>query len=507
MGLYLIFLSQRFLDLLIDFWYRVENIVSLLINPVSPWHSVREKICAECNDFGTAILDAIGYEGFEAGYVLLTAPDTFRETWLNSHYGNLLRKYFAQELGSAFIDYKVRILEPSQTIPEIKLTPPMPPVIRTPRPVAKKVPRAKALFYKNNTFENFVEGSCNSTALRACQAVVENPGDKDLNPLLLYGATGLGKTHLIQSVGARLQKTCPGFKIVYRQAFDFLRDCASIGKASYAGEKDLAQDLLQKFKERYAECDVLLIDDIQLLERSTRSQERLVQLIKFLRSRGKQVVLTCDRHPSAFKKLAMGEKPVRESKIPQLSAMLLAHLENCVGVGLEEPDLATRMDLIRRKSEDLPFADKDREEIYRFLSIPPRANVRLIEGLLNWLRAMHTLNGVELNLSCVKQLLVSPQNDGATLTLKSISEIVAATFDVDMVVLTSSRQDKKASIPRKIAMLLCQEFTSETFQELGRFFNRKHSTVIAAIESLKAMMDKDDALARQVKDLRYMLET
>lgn len=80
----------------------MENIVSLLINPVSPWHSVREKICAECNDFGTAILDAIGYEGFEAGYVLLTAPDTFRETWLNSHYGNLLRKYFAQELGSAF---------------------------------------------------------------------------------------------------------------------------------------------------------------------------------------------------------------------------------------------------------------------------------------------------------------------------------------------------------------------------------------------------------------------
>jgi chromosomal replication initiator protein len=165
------------------------------------------------------------------------------------------------------------------------------------------------------------------------------------------------------------------------------------------------------------------------------------------------------------------------------------------------------MGVIRMKSERLPFANDDREEICRFLSIPPRANFRLIEGLLNWLDAMHCLNGVELNLRCIKQLLVSPQNDGATLTLKCISETVAASFNIDAVVLSSKRQDKGASIPRKIAMFLCRELTTETEQEVGKIFNRDYSTVIAAIRSLIAMMDKDAALARRVRDIRYMLET
>lgn len=506
-GVYLILEPQRILDNLIDFWYIVENIVALLDVVASPWQTVRDMVCAECNNFGTAIFDAVGYEGFFDGYACLTVPDSFRATWLDSHYKDLLRKHFAQVLGPDFKDYKVRLLAPSEAVPEIKLTPTLPPVVRTPRPVAKKVTRRDLHLYKNNTFENFVAGECNTTALRACESVVEHPGDPDLNPLLIYGASGLGKTHLQQSIAARLHETRPELKIVYRQAYDFLRDSAAIGDASYAAKSEYSRELMQQFKERYLECDVLLIDDIQLIEKGVKSQERLALLIKHLRSQGKQVVLTCDRHPSSFKRLQQGERPARDSKVPQLSAILLSHLENCVAVGLDEPDLNTRMNLIRKKSEDLPFAEKDREEICRFLSIPPRANVRLIEGTLNWLRAMHTFNGVELNLECVKQLLVSPQNDGAVLTLKNISETVAASFKVDMVVLSSKRQDKGASIPRKIAMFLCRELTTESLQNVGKIFNRDYATVIAAIQSLTSLMDKDEALARQVNDLRYMLET
>lgn len=484
----------------------MENLVALLDVVSSPWQSVLDSVRSECNDFGAAFFDAVGYEGFFDGYALLTVPDSFREGWLNRHYGELLRKHFSQVLGSDFIDYKVRLLAPSEAVPEIKLTATPEPPVRVAKKMPKPVSRRKLALYANYTFENFVEGDCNKTALRACQTVVENPGSSDLNPLLIYGASGLGKTHLLQSIAAELLQTKPMCKIVYRQAYDFLRDSAAIGDASYAGKAEYARELMQQFKERYAECDVLLIDDIQLIERSVKSQERLALLIKLLRSQGKQVVLTCDRHPSTFKKLQQGEKPARDSKVPQLSAVLLTHLENCVAVGLDEPDLNTRIGVIRKKAADLPFVDKDREEIYRFLSIPPRANIRLIEGVLNWLRAMHTFNDVELSLSCVKQLLVSPQNDGATLTIKSISEAVAATFKVDMVVLSSKRQDKGASIPRKIAMFLCRELTTESLQNVGKIFNRDYATVIAAIQSLTSLMDKDEALARQVKDLRYMLE-
>ena len=473
----------------------------------SPWQSVLKCVRAECNDFGMAIFDAVGYEGFVDGYACLTVPDTFRETWLNSHYGTLLRKVFTKVLGPEFKDYKIRLLAPSESVPEIKLAPIPRKVARVTPPAPKKVLRRKISLYKNYTFETFVEGECNSTALRACETVVENPGDKGMNPLLVYGASGLGKTHLLQAIAARLQDTRPDFKIVYRAAYDFLRDCVSMAEASFAGDRALYAEREQKFKENYADSDVLLVDDIQLLEKAPKSQERLALLVKMLRSRGKQVVLSCDRHPSAFKKLAAGETPSRDAKIPQLSANLLAHLENCVAVGMVEPDLNTRMAVIREKSKDLPFASNDREEICRFLSIPPRANVRLIEGTLNWLRAMHTLNGVELNLTCVKQLLVSPQNDGAKLTLKNISETVAASFRVETVVLSSKRQDKGASLPRKVAMFLCRELTKESLQEVGKAFNRDYATVIASIQSLVAMMGKDDDLARRVQDIRYMLET
>lgn len=485
----------------------VENTISLLDVVASPWQSVLKAVRAECNDFGMAIFDAVGYEGFFDGYACLTVPDSFRETWLNSHYGDLLRRAFSQVIGSDFVDYKIRLLAPSAAVPEMKLGPSAPAPVRMARPAVKKVIRQKLDLYARYTFENFVEGECNATALRACEAVVEKPGDKDMNPLLVYGASGLGKTHLLQAIAARLQETKPEFKIVYRQAYDFLRDSVAIGEASYKGDKELAYELKEKFKERYAQCDVLLIDDIQLLEKGAKSQERLALLIKMLRSEGKQVVLSCDRHPASFKKLEPDEIPAKGSSIPQLSAHLLTPLENCVAVGLAEPDLNTRMGLIRELSKDLPFRSADRDEICRFLSIPPKANVRLIEGTLNWLRAMHCLNGVELNLTCVKQLLVSPREDSTNvLSLKSISETVAASFNVDALVLSSKRQDQGASIPRKVAMFLCRELTTESLQSVGKMFNRDYATVIAAIQSLLGQMDKDEALARRVMDIRYMLE-
>lgn len=484
----------------------MDNSVIVLNVEESPWQSVLKCARAECNDFGMAILDAVGYEGFFDGYAHLTVPDKFRETWLNSHYGDLLRKSFAKVLGSEFKDYRIRLLAPSEPVPEIKLSANVPPVSRPVKAVQKKV-RPRLSLYSQYTFENFIEGDCNTTALRACMAVVENPGDMGMNPLLVYGDSGLGKTHLLQAIAAELYVSRPELKIEYRQAYDFLRDFTAIGDALQAGEKSRAEELKQQFVERYTECDVLLIDDIQLLKKGVKTQERLALLIKQLRSEGKQVVLSCDRHPSSFKPLPAGVRPAADSCIPQLSVNLLSHLENCVAVGLAEPDIETRMNLIREKSKDIPFVDRDREEICRFLAIQPKSNVRLIEGSLNWLRAMHCLNGVELDFGCVRQLLSSPkQEETATLSVKNISEAVAASFNTEALVLSSKRQDAKASLPRKVAMFLCRELTTESLQTIGKWFNRDYATVIAAIQSLINQMGKDESLARQVKDIRYMLE-
>lgn len=479
----------------------MENTISLLDISSSPWLRVLEYVRSKCNEFGAAFLDAVGFEGVQDGYAQLTVPDTFRATWLDSHYGDLFRKAFSAVLGSEFVDYTIRLLAPSAAVPEMKL--PTPAAVRpVAKPKTRNVVANDLKLYPRFTFENFVEGSCNSTALCACRTVSENPGNPSLNPLFVYGASGLGKTHLLQSIAADLLVKRPEVRITYCHAAEFLRDYTAIYK-NHAESRQL-QD---KFEQRYMFCDCLLLDDIQWIEKGEKTLEKLFSLVAYLRAHGKQVVISCDRHPSSF---CSGETSGtnRKSAIPHISKTFLAQLESCVAVGLEEPDMTTRLNLIEKKSVHVPFVDRDREEICRFLSVQPRSNVRDIEGLINWLYAMHTLNGVELDFACVKRLMGENKSNGAAAapTIRSIADTVAFQFNVDFLALASKRQDAAASVPRKVAMLLCREYTSESLACIGDAFNRDYATVIAALKSLKVQMEKDDALRRRVEDIRYMLE-
>ena len=495
----------------------MDNIAYLLDEKSSPWERILERVHDECNDFGAAIFDAVGFEGFFDGCVCLTVPDAFRETWLNSHYGSLLRRVCASVYGEDFVDYKVRVLEPPARV-ETSAAPRAIPQdverkvrlnrLKAQERTAKASVKERVNLYERYTFENFVEGECNFTALKACQTIVDHPGDAAMNLLLVYGAPGLGKTHLLQSIAASLYKKQPGLRIVYRQAYDFLRDCTAIGRAVQAKDWTKCNELKQEFADRYEHCDVLLIDDIQLLKSGLKSQERLAMLIKYMGQMGHQVVLSCDCHPSKFKKLSPGEKPERNSLSHELTDKLLNPLENCVAVGIAEPDFNTRMVLIRKMSEGIPFVESDREEICRYLAIQPRANVRIIEGLMNWLRAMHVLNNVELNLSNVKRIVSAPKAGAAPLlTIENIVESVAAEFSVEVGALSSKRQDAGVSIPRKVAMYLCRELTTESLKKIGEAFRRDYSTVLASLNSLSSMMEKDRELVRRIQDIRYMLES
>lgn len=283
----------------------------------------------EFNAFGMQFFETIEFEGMNDGIAWISVPDKFRETWLNSHYGELLREAFASVVGSSFVDYHVRLRELSAPVPEMKLANPVPAVVKQAVKQAAQVKRVKkktllgSPMYANYTFENFVEGSCNSLAYKACVSVVENPGDRAMNPLLVYGASGLGKTHLLHAVAAKLLSEKPELKIVYRQAYDFLRDTVSIVEAGQAKQWEKQAERKENFRRLYSECDVLLIDDIQLLKSSVYSQKILARMINNLRNDGKQVILSCDRHPASFKKLDEGEKPSKDASVPQLTSVLL----------------------------------------------------------------------------------------------------------------------------------------------------------------------------------------
>lgn len=488
----------------------MSNTVSIFDVVESPWQSVLELVRQECNDFfGDAIIDTVNFEGMSDGYALLTVPDELRENWVKVHYGDLLRKAFKTVLGTNFKDYRIRQVAHSAPVPEIQIAAPMAPPIPAVSRVKRVVKRRPKLnLYPNYTFENFIEGECNSTAYKACKAVSENPGDPALNPLFVYGASGLGKTHLLQSIAASVQKNRPAANIVYCHAYDFLRDATAVAKA-LKGRTGNVREMAEAFQEKYEKCDILLLDDVQLLEKGIQTQERLAILIRHLRAVGKQVVLSCDCHPSKFTIADTREdaKKCVSSGIRCVSTKLLAPIESCVAVGIDEPDLQTRMRLIQKMAISVPFVDRDRYEIYRFLSIPRRQNVRVIEGMLNWLGAMNLFCQENLDLNAVKRL-TAPNDSSARseLTLKGIAETVAFEFDTDLISLGSKRQDAGVALPRKVAMFLCREMTTESLQNVGAMFNRDYATVIAAIQSLKKQMDKDESLARRVQDIRYLLE-
>ena len=486
------------------------NSVALLNSESSVWQLTLDRLREECNDyFGLAILDTVGFEGVFDGVVQLSVPDELRENWVKAHYADIMRKAFSEVLGESFVDFKISIAASEKSV-QVMSTPAAPklPVVRPARVAAKKrAPRLKLSLYAGYTFENFIEGDCNFTACEACKSVAEKPGDPALNPLFVYGKSGLGKTHLLQSIAGQMLKSNSQIRVVYCHAYEFLRDATAMSKALDAKLGNV-RELAYAFQEKYENCDVLLLDDVQLLEYGVSTQKRLAILIKHLRAQGKQVVLSCDRHPSQFNPLREGEaRPKGHSEIPCISEKLLAPLESCVAVGLDVPDLTTRMKLIQKKSMSIPFVDKDREEICRFLSLPPRENFRVIEGMLNGLRAMNEFCEENLDLGAVKRLVAAPGTSGVEeLSVKGISETVAMEFGCDLTALASKRQDAGVALPRKVAMYLCREMTNTSLVNIGEFFNRDYSSVIAAIRSLVKQMDKDEDLARKVKDIRYLLE-
>ena len=488
------------------------NTVSVVESASSVWQSVLDLVRLECNDyFGLTILDTVSYDGYDNGFVKLSVPDELREKWVKAHYADILRKAFVETLGNEFVDFRIAIAESAPAVPKMNLAPVRPPLRMTPPvPARPRKPRIKLSLYADYTFENFIEGECNFTACEACKSVAENPGDPALNPLFVYGKSGLGKTHLLQSIASRIIKTRPHTRVVYCHAYDFLRDATAMSKALKL-KTGCVRDLAMAFQEKYENCDILLLDDVQLLEHASATQERLAILIKHLRTMGKQVVLSCDRHPSGFNRIELGdsapEKKPGTAAIPRISAKLLAPLESCVAVGLDQPDLSTRMKLIQKKSMNIPFVDKDREEICRFLSIPPRENFRVIEGMLNGLSAMNQFCQENLDLVAVKRLVAAPGSVGKEeLTPKGIAEIVALEFNTDLISMASRRQDAGVTLPRKVAMFLCRELTPNSLEKVGELFNRDYSSVIAAVRSLVKQMDKDENLARKVQDIRYLLE-
>jgi chromosomal replication initiator protein len=332
-----------------------------------------------------------------------------------------------------------------------------------------------------NRFEAFVVGSSNQFAHAAALAVSQSPA-KSYNPLFIYGGVGLGKTHLMQAIGQQTIERKKSQKVMYLSSERFTNEFIDA----------IQHNMLVRFRKRYRQTDVLLIDDIQFLAGKERSQEEFFHTFNTLFDGRKQIVLSSDRPAS---------------EITNLEQRLVSRLECGLTTELEPPDIETRMAILRKKVDALHI--ELAEDILVFLAQRVRTNVRRLEGALMRVASYPSLSGREISRETVEQLLRDILREEAkkTVTIDLIQKKVAEHFDVRIADMTGKRRTTNIAFPRQVAMYLARRHTKASLHEIGETFGRRdHGTVLHACKTVSVRMKKEDQVRRAILRLDTQLE-
>jgi chromosomal replication initiator protein len=331
-----------------------------------------------------------------------------------------------------------------------------------------------------NTFDSFVVGRNNEIAHAAARAVAESPA-KSYNPLFMHGGVGLGKTHLMQAIGQHVFSTKKNAKVIYLSSEKFTNEFIDA----------IQNNTLVKFRKRYRQADVLLIDDIQFLAGKERSQEEFFHTFNTLFDGHKQIVLSSDRPPT---------------EIVNLEQRLVSRFEWGLTAELQPPDVETRVAILRKKAAALNI--KLDNSMYEFLAQRVRSNVRRLEGALMRVASFSALSGRALAPEAVEHLLKDILQEEAkkAITIDQIQRRVAEHFDVRLADMTSKRRPANIAFPRQIAMYLARELTKASLSEIGDAFGgRDHGTVLHAHRLVKGKMTHEEQVRQCISFLDSQL--
>ena len=404
--------------------------------------------------------------------ITLEVPNEFSEVWLKDNYLELLQSALKTASG--------RKLNIKFTIADGKGSVPAKPARGKKADAAKKVSDGDLVFNPRNTFDTFVVGNNNSFAHAAAMAVAQQPG-KAYNPLFLYGGTGLGKTHLLHAVGQHVVSSKKGAKVSYVSSEKFTNEYIAA----------IQENQLVKFRKKYRQTDVLLIDDIQFLAGKERIQEEFFHTFNALHEANKQVVLTCDRPAS---------------EIQNLEHRLVSRFEWGLVTDLQPPDVETRLAILRNKVKTMGVEIP--EDVLTFLANRIRTNIRRLEGALIRVASYAHLTGKQLTNDVVENLLreILQEEGRHTITMEVIQKKVAEKFDLRMADMTSKRRPENIAFPRQIAMFLSRQLTEHSLSAIGEAFGgRDHGTVLHACRLVKDRMEIDGNVRQTVHYLEKQL--
>ena len=331
---------------------------------------------------------------------------------------------------------------------------------------------------KDLIFENFVEGKSNQLAKAACVSVVKQLGQ--YNPLYIYGGVGLGKTHLLHSIGNQILKNDPNKNVVYLHSEKFVQNMVTA----------LRRNKIESFKEYYRSVDALLLDDIQFFANKERSQEEFFHTFNSLFEYKKQVVLTSDKYPK---------------EISGLEERLKSRLVWGMNVMIDPPDLETRMAILHKKAEIAGSSIND--EVAYFLAKNVYSNVRELEGSLRRLIATAEFKREEITIEFTKETLkdlISLQE--RLITIENIQKSVASYYKIRVADILSAKRDKSVTLPRHMAMAIAKEVTSHSLPSIGDAFGgRDHTTVLHACKKIAALRQRESSIEQDYQNIVHIL--
>lgn len=459
------------------------------------WNNCLEIIRGEVADqgFKTWFLPIVPLR-LEGKSLTIQVPSQFFYEWLEEHYIQVLKKALTTTIGEgAKLEYSVIVDQGNKfnapytvNLPNTSLGTSRATKQREKRPVnpfeldTLDVPQDSQL-NQSYSFDTFIEGDCNRLARSAGYAVAKKPGLTSFNPLMIYGGVGLGKTHLVQSIGNEIKAKLPQKFVLYVSSEKFINQFI----------KAVQNNEVQSFQAYYLQVDALIIDDVQFFGGKEKTQEIFFHIFNHLHQSGKQIIMTSDRAPKELK---------------GLEERLLSRFKWGLTADLQQPDFETRMAIIHKKMEaegiEIP------PDVCEYLAYTVDTNIRELEGVLISLIAHASLNRSEIDLELAKQIMKNIVHDIETeVGIDYIQKTVAEYFHLSQEDLKDKTRKKEIVIARQIAMYFAKEYTNHSLKSIGYHFGgRDHSTVIHAVQAVNDMMDVDTHFRGTLEDLKEKLK-
>jgi chromosomal replication initiator protein len=413
---------------------------------------------------------------FDDGLMTIAVPNQFYRKCLIENYRDLIETTLKSVTEKpVLVDFCIEseICAQTDQDKEIEKTP----VIES---VESLSPPAPSSLNPKYNFSNFVVGSSNQFAHAAALAIATHPAIA-YNPLFLYGAVGLGKTHLLHAVGNKICENNPGSRVRYISAESFTVDLI----------ESIKRDKMPFFRKRYRPLDVLLVDDIQFIAGKERTQEEFFYTFNTLYESHKQLVISSDRYPK---------------DIHNMEERLRSRFESGLVADINAPDLETKVAILYKKAD---FHKKDiPQDVAIFIASNIKSNIRELEGFLLRVIAFSSFTHRKLDLELTEEVLKDFTLDkNKHFTIPNIIKFVAGYYGLKVSDIKSKRRTRDISIPRQIAMFLCREHTKSSLPEIGRQFGGKdHTTVIFSYKKISKLIKENKELQSSIQEIIDLIE-